>query len=69
MSRLGMIRTVLATELCEAIKNDYKNVDADIPSGIFGKETSLFIVDAAKRINELEAEIINLKERINKDLA
>jgi hypothetical protein len=62
MSQLGMITTVIATNIAEAVEKDENNEGCDISAGLFGVELSQVVRDLAQEclvISHIEA----LKEK------
>ena len=48
MSQVGMITTVIATNIAEAVAKDEKNEGCDISAGLFGIELSKVVRDLAQ---------------------
>ena len=62
MSNKGILTTVIATEIVEAFVKDEEE-GYDISAGLFGTAFSELIRNYAQYIDELQQEIIQLKQK------
>lgn len=55
MSKLGIMTTIIATSLCDAVVKDEQGEGLDISAGLYGDETTKFIKDIAQQIIDADA--------------
>lgn len=68
MSRTGMMTTVIATRIAEAVAKDEQNEGCDLSAGLFGVELSAVVRELAQELTQAQQRSTELENAILSNL-